>query len=151
MAMWKHYIVLFGGFYDPGIKSTSPRPTAPIRDAGGLMRVVCSQLSERPVALRHARIQMEAGRVQGRRAQAIVCPSSSSACAHPASRSSLSSHRPRSGFSFLSTPEGILLHGGYCKEYVKGSRPIGVMLDDTWFLRHVPRCTTLHAPYTKLT
>ena len=21
MAMWKHYIVLFGGFYDPGIKS----------------------------------------------------------------------------------------------------------------------------------
>lgn len=23
MAMWKHYIVLFGGFYDPGIKSES--------------------------------------------------------------------------------------------------------------------------------
>jgi hypothetical protein len=21
MAMWKHYIVLFGGFYDPGIQS----------------------------------------------------------------------------------------------------------------------------------
>ena len=47
--------------------------------------------------------------------------------------------RPRSGFSFLPTPEGILLHGGYCKEYVKGSRPIGVMLDDTWFLRCVAR------------
>ncbi|KAG1733150.1 galactose oxidase [Suillus lakei] len=41
----------------------------------------------------------------------------------------------RSGFSFLSTPEGIVLHGGYCKEYTKGKRPIGVMLDDTWFLR----------------
>ena len=25
--------------------------------------------------------------------------------------------------------------GGYCKEYVKGSRPVGIMLDDTWFLR----------------
>lgn len=25
--------------------------------------------------------------------------------------------------------------GGYCKEYTKGSRPVGVMLDDTWFLR----------------
>ena len=47
--------------------------------------------------------------------------------------------RPRSGFSFLPTPDGILLHGGYCKEYVKGSRPIGVMLDDTWFLRCVAR------------
>ena len=45
--------------------------------------------------------------------------------------------RPRSGFSFLPTPDGILLHGGYCKEHVKGSRPVGVMLDDTWFLRYV--------------
>lgn len=23
MAMWKHYVVLFGGFYDPGIRSAS--------------------------------------------------------------------------------------------------------------------------------
>ena len=22
MALWKHYIVLFGGFYDPGVRST---------------------------------------------------------------------------------------------------------------------------------
>ena len=21
MAMWKHYVVLFGGFYDPGLRS----------------------------------------------------------------------------------------------------------------------------------
>lgn len=31
MAMWKHFVVLFGGFYDPGVKSEyanvlSPRP-----------------------------------------------------------------------------------------------------------------------------
>lgn len=25
--------------------------------------------------------------------------------------------------------------GGYCKEYSKGKRPVGVMLDDTWFLK----------------
>ncbi|KAG0698891.1 hypothetical protein DFH29DRAFT_939202 [Suillus ampliporus] len=41
----------------------------------------------------------------------------------------------RSGFSFLSTPEGIFYMVCYCKEYTKGKRPVGVMLDDTWFLR----------------
>ena len=64
--------------------------------------------------------------------------------------------RPRSGFSFLPSADGILLHGtsssisfsstikeqlgtgGYCKEYTKGKRPIGVMLDDTWFLKYTP-------------
>ena len=25
--------------------------------------------------------------------------------------------------------------GGYCKEYTKGKRPIGVMLEDSWFLK----------------
>jgi len=59
---------------------------------------------------------------------------------------------PRSGFSFLPTPDGILLHGSstivgsasdpICKlgrwllqRIRKRQRPIGVMLDDTWFLR----------------
>ena len=27
--------------------------------------------------------------------------------------------------------------GGYCKEYAKHKRPVGVMLDDTWFLKFV--------------
>ncbi len=31
----------------------------------------------------------------------------------------------------------IVHTGGYCKEYHKGKRPIGVMLEDTWFLRLV--------------
>ncbi|KAF8814141.1 hypothetical protein BYT27DRAFT_7206327, partial [Phlegmacium glaucopus] len=26
--------------------------------------------------------------------------------------------------------------GGYCKEYAKGKRPVGVMLDDTWLLKY---------------
>ncbi|KAK0244111.1 hypothetical protein EDD85DRAFT_977822, partial [Armillaria nabsnona] len=43
--------------------------------------------------------------------------------------------RARSGFSFLSTPDGIVLHGSYCKEHVNGKRPIGIVLEDTWFLK----------------
>ncbi|CDO71059.1 hypothetical protein BN946_scf184844.g63 [Trametes cinnabarina] len=92
MAMWKHYIVLFGGFYDPGIK-TNYLNDLWIFDTQEYKwkQIEFKETDRRP--------------------------------------------SPRSGFSFLSTPEGILLHGGYCKEYIKGSRPVGVMLDDTWFLR----------------
>lgn len=31
----------------------------------------------------------------------------------------------RSGFSLISTPEGVALYGGYCKRYVKGQRTQG--------------------------
>lgn len=41
---------------------------------------------------------------------------------------------PRSGFSFLPCPEGVIIHGGYCKEYT-GKQVKGVVLDDTWLLR----------------
>jgi hypothetical protein len=44
---------------------------------------------------------------------------------------------PRSGFSFLPAAEGVLLHGGYVKEYVKGKRVEGKALEDTWFLQEV--------------
>lgn len=51
MAMWKHYIVLFGGFYDPGIKSKLhiklPDRTMSLNEHG-------SELPKRPVALRHS-------------------------------------------------------------------------------------------------
>ena len=36
--------------------------------------------------------------------------------------------------------------GGYCKEYSKGKRPIGVMLDDTWFLKSIARLKSLLYP-----
>ncbi|KAJ7285850.1 galactose oxidase [Mycena rebaudengoi] len=92
MAIWKHYIILFGGFYDPGIT------TRYLNDLWvfDLQEYKWQQMQFRDTDLK---------------------PS------------------PRSGFSFLSTPEGILLHGGYCKEYAKGKRPVGVMLEDTWFLK----------------
>lgn len=45
---------------------------------------------------------------------------------------------PRSGFSLLSIPEGIILHGGYSKTYITKSKAKGVALDDTFFLRLDP-------------
>ncbi|EJF56876.1 galactose oxidase [Dichomitus squalens LYAD-421 SS1] len=92
MAMWKHYIVLFGGFYDPGIKTNY---------LNDLWIFDTQEYKWRQIEFRDTDRK----------------PS------------------PRSGFSFLPTADGILLYGGYCKEYVKGQRPVGVMLDDTWFLR----------------
>ncbi|KAJ8087756.1 Kelch repeat-containing protein 3 [Marasmius tenuissimus] len=92
MAVWKHYIVLFGGFYDPGITT---------RYLNDLWIFDTQEYKWRQVEFRENDPR----------------PS------------------PRSGFSFLSTPEGIILHGGYCKEYVKGQRPVGVMLEDTWLLK----------------
>lgn len=92
MAMWKHYIVLFGGFYDPGYRTQYLNDTWVFDTQEYKWRQIeFKDIDRKPSA--------------------------------------------RSGFSFLSTPEGIVLHGGYCKEYSKGKRPIGIMLDDTWFLR----------------
>ncbi|PLW11893.1 hypothetical protein PCASD_22282 [Puccinia coronata f. sp. avenae] len=45
---------------------------------------------------------------------------------------------PRSGFSLLSIPEGIVLHGGYSKTYITKSKAKGVALDDTFFLKLDP-------------
>ncbi|KAH8103145.1 galactose oxidase [Cristinia sonorae] len=92
MAMWKHFIVLFGGFYDPGIRTNY---------LNDLWLFDTQEYKWKQFEFKD----------NDRK------PS------------------PRSGFSFLPSVDGILLHGGYCKEYVKGSRPVGVMLDDTWFLR----------------
>ncbi|KAJ3992633.1 galactose oxidase [Lentinula boryana] len=92
MAVWKHYIVLFGGFYDPGITT---------RYLNDLWLFDTQEYKWHLVDFR---------------------PNQSRPC-------------PRSGFSFLSTSEGVILHGGYCKEYVKGKRPIGIMLEDTWLLQ----------------
>ncbi|QRV91182.1 glyoxal oxidase [Ceratobasidium sp. AG-Ba] len=80
MAMWKHYILLFGGFNDPGIK------TKYFDD----LWIFDTQLYNWK--------QVEFG---------------------PTAR------RPSSGFSFLPTADGVVLHGGYVKEYVKGKRVEG--------------------------
>ncbi|KAJ7172490.1 galactose oxidase [Mycena filopes] len=92
MAIWKHFIVLFGGFYDPGVTT---------RYLNDLWLFDLQEYKWRQIEFRDNELR----------------PS------------------PRSGFSFLPTADGIILHGGYCKEYAKGKRPVGVMLEDTWFLK----------------
>ncbi|KAF9237721.1 galactose oxidase [Melanogaster broomeanus] len=107
MTMWKHFIVLFGGFYDPGYRTQYLNDTWLFDTQEYKWRQIEFKESERK-------------------------PS------------------PRSGFSFLPTPDGIVLHGGYCKEYSKGKRPVGVILDDTWFLRYaipLPSILADHHPH----
>lgn len=92
MAIWKHYIILFGGFYDPGYRTQYLNDTWFFDTQEYKWKQVEFKETDRKPP-------------------------------------------PRSGFSFLPTPEGIVVYGGYCKEYTKGKRPVGVILDDTWFLR----------------
>ncbi|KAF8423442.1 hypothetical protein L210DRAFT_3570260 [Boletus edulis BED1] len=89
MAMWKHFIVPFGGFYDPGFRTQHLKDTWIFDKQEYKWRQFEFKDSE----------------------------------------------RQPSGFSFLPTTDGIVLHGGYCKEYTKGKCPVGVILNDTWFLR----------------
>ncbi|KDR71068.1 hypothetical protein GALMADRAFT_144144 [Galerina marginata CBS 339.88] len=92
MAVWKHLIILFGGFYDPGITT---------RYLNDLWVFDTQEYKWTQVEFRETE----------------------------------SKPSPRSGFSFLPCADGIVLHGGYCKEYLKGKRPVGVMLEDTWLLK----------------
>lgn len=70
MAMWKHYIVLFGGFYDPGYRTQYLNDTWVFDTQEYKWRQIeFKDIDRKPSA--------------------------------------------RSGFSFLSTPEGIVLHGMY--------------------------------------
>ncbi|KAF8797328.1 hypothetical protein BYT27DRAFT_7204791, partial [Phlegmacium glaucopus] len=39
--------------------------------------------------------------------------------------------------------------GGYCKEYAKEKRPVGVMLDDTWLLKITFPSTADPSPASK--
>lgn len=48
-----------------------------------------------------------------------------------------SANRARSGFSFIPTPEGIVLYGGYTKKY-EGKKVEGIALNDNWLLKMPP-------------
>lgn len=58
MAIWKHYIVLFGGFYDPGITSEC---IVFLDDFGVVVERLMdmrrhSSIFERSLVIRHARV-----------------------------------------------------------------------------------------------
>lgn len=91
MAVWKQYIVLFGGFHDLGIR------TSYLSD---LWLFDTDTYKWKQIEMR------DTDRAPG----------------------------ARSGFSMIACPEGVLVHGGYRKEFTKGSKPVGVALDDTWML-----------------
>lgn len=92
MVIWKHILILFGGFYDPGYRTRYLNDTWSFDLQDYKWRQIEFKETDRK-------------------------PSS------------------RSGFSFIPGQNGIVLHGGYCKEYIKGKRPVGVILNDTWLLR----------------
>lgn len=99
MAMWKHFIVLFGGFVDTGVRTTY------LQDLW-----VFDTLEYKWKEIKQNDL---------RRPSYVLFSLMKSA---------------RSGFSFLPTPDGIVLYGGYCKKYVKGQRAQGVALEDAWML-----------------
>ncbi|KAJ3503550.1 hypothetical protein NLJ89_g8380 [Agrocybe chaxingu] len=105
MAVWKHLIVLFGGFYDPGVT------TRYLND----LWIFDTQ--------EYKWTQVEFKETESR----------------PSYASALSN----------SKTDGIVLHGGYCKEYMKGKRPVGVMLEDTWLLK-ITLPTVSDAPSTPI-
>jgi hypothetical protein len=120
MVVWKHYVILFGGFIDVGIKSKLP-------GAFFTLSVLCpaNYLSDLWVFDTQELKWKQIEYLDKDRAPGCVLPSVLDS-AHP---------RPRSGFSFIPCPEGAILHGGFVKQYVKGVRSKGVPLDDTWLLR----------------
>jgi hypothetical protein len=46
-------------------------------------------------------------------------------------------YRPRSGFSFLPSPDGLIVYGGYSKTY-ESKRVTGQALNDCWLLKVPP-------------
>ncbi|KAL7420613.1 Kelch repeat-containing protein 3 [Cryptotrichosporon argae] len=92
MVLWKHLVILFGGFIDVGIKTNY------LSDLW-----IFDTETYKWTQIEH----IDKDRTPG----------------------------PRSGFSFIPCPEGAILYGGYRKDYVKGTKPKGVPLDDGWLLR----------------
>lgn len=92
MAVWKQYIVLFGGFQDTGIKTTY---------LSDLWLFDTELYKWKQVETKDAK------RAPG----------------------------PRSGFSMIPCPEGVIVYGGYKKEYTGGKNFVGLALDDMWTLK----------------
>ncbi|WFC97956.1 Kelch repeat-containing protein 3 [Malassezia yamatoensis] len=91
MAVWKHFLVLFGGFIDTGVRTSYLQDLWLFDTLNYKWHEVKQNDLRRPGA--------------------------------------------RSGFSFLPSPEGIVLYGGYCKKFIKGQRTQGIALEDAWLLQ----------------
>ncbi|KAF9959435.1 hypothetical protein BGZ65_000404 [Modicella reniformis] len=85
MILWKHLVVLFGGFYDNYV-DTRYYDDLWVFDT-----------------LDYKWIKVELP-------EQMIRPTA------------------RSGFSFIPCNDGVILYGGYCKEYIKGQRPKGILI-----------------------
>lgn len=130
MVLWKQYVILCGGFIDVGIKSRvhTGKPSQ-------VADVDCQQTTC-PTCGYSTWTSLSGSR-----------SSTSTRTEHPGTYSmsvygqcGTDSYSARSGFSFVPCAEGAILHGGYKKEYLKGTKPKGVPLADTWLLRSVLPC-----------
>ncbi|KAH8548731.1 galactose oxidase [Umbelopsis sp. PMI_123] len=92
MAVWKNFIVLFGGFYDNYVQ-TNYYDDLWVFDTLTYKwtKIEVPESSNRPTA--------------------------------------------RSGFCFIPCNDGVILYGGYCKQYTKGQRAKGIVHTDTWLLK----------------
>jgi len=92
MAVWKNYIVLFGGFYDNYVQTN-------YYDDLWVFDTMTYKWSKIDIS------------------EVVSRPSA------------------RSGFCFVPCNDGVILYGGYCKQYTKGQRAKGIVHTDTWLLK----------------
>ena len=94
MTVFKHLIILFGGFHDTGVRTTYLDDLWVFDTLDFKWRKIeFSPIDRKP--------------------------------------------SPRSGFSFLTCQDQseVIVHGGFCKTYEKGKRPVAKALDDTYALK----------------
>ncbi|CEQ39052.1 SPOSA6832_00530 [Sporobolomyces salmonicolor] len=138
MCVWKNYIFLFGGFQDTGIRTSylndlwcwSLTEYAVLSFASTPTKACRLTLSDSATGgTRSSSAQSTASQGKGRPLSPIFAAARLTVIARHSSA--------RSGFSFLPTADGIVLHGGYTKTY-EGKRVTGVALNDTWALKIPP-------------
>jgi hypothetical protein len=141
MILWKHYIVLFGGFIDPGVRSRSISTRTQWTE---IHLEIANYLQDLWVFDTQEYKWQQVEFKENERRPGWVWITFYSASHLHVSQSSLwflvsAGARGRHPAWSVSIPSsGNMLmksKGGYCKEYAKGKRPQGIALDDTWFLK----------------
>src|SRR6267154_2392633 len=103
MAMWKHYIVLFGGFYDPGHRSMSLAWDATISRCTNMLNQAQYLYDTWIFDTQEYKWRQIEFKDTDRKPSCVALCLLLRLAPSPL-------HSARSGFSFLSTPEGIVLH-----------------------------------------
>jgi hypothetical protein len=150
MAVWKHYIVLFGGFHDAGLVSASDVArlihdvhTYAGRSQPAILTIYGSSTHRNTYGGRLSSERVNLDRRMSFAISSFAAVLTTFVLVVPEVDSP--SYRRLRAFCYMVVLCLFLVNfnaltsdkGGYCKEYVKGKRPVGVMLEDTWFLKQV--------------